>query len=82
MKNSNYLEQREKDTKGLTKIKQSYFETNDYDPTPNPTPPQHPNHFLNVQINSYINESHNIEIEKKMWEILHLSWPTTPGKDR
>ena len=45
MKNSNYLEQREKDTKGLTKIKQSYFETNDYDPTPNPTPPHHANQF-------------------------------------
>ena len=39
MENSNYLEQREKDTKGLTKIKQSYFKTNDYDPTPNTTTP-------------------------------------------
>ena len=81
MENSNYLEQREKDTKGLTKIKQSYFETNDYDPTPQPPNPQKPKTIFKFAKKTVINESHNIEIEKKMWEILHLSWPTTPGKD-
>ena len=22
-----------------------------------------------------------LKLKKKMWEILHLSWPTTPGKE-